>query len=82
MMYMRAGGRHSKTHVHVDPICYVPEVLESHCWKTFHQSVQSPESSSDGKGVRTQILLLYSEVAEVRHFTCCVQQAVVCVTMR
>jgi hypothetical protein len=31
VLYMKVGGRRSKIHVHVDPICDVPEVHESSC---------------------------------------------------
>jgi hypothetical protein len=44
--------------------------------------VQSPESSSEGKGVRTKILLLFSEVAEVGHFACKHSNAVVYMAVR
>ena len=67
---MRAGGRRSKVHVHIDSICYVPEAPESHCLKRFNQSVQGPESSSKGKGARTRILQLRVEVVEVGHLGC------------
>ena len=69
-MYMRVGGRSSEELVHIDSNYYVPEALESRCSEKYHQSVQSPESSSEGKGVHTKILLLVSEVAEVGHFAC------------
>ena len=61
-MCMRAEGRSKKAHAHVDTVYYVPKALESSCRE---ESIRTPGSSSKGKGVRTEILLLYLEVAEL-----------------